>query len=155
MSDDMSGGEVVAVLTEQTEARFGMSMDQLRAAVAAAPAANPEATDVVKWHGMLLEAQAALDRAEHDLLTVLQTQHPDSAGPSRDLVSRVEAAVTARDGRAMVVRWLLDPDAPGKQDMAAERLARLRGMRRDGPAVPVTAPPRAATAPQSARSPVR
>ncbi|MFF3501160.1 hypothetical protein [Streptomyces sp. NPDC003247] len=155
MSDDIPGGDVVGVLTEQIETRFGMSVDQLRAAVAAEPTANPMAGGVVKWHGLLLESQAVLDRAEHDLLRVLQSQHPEAAGPSRDLVSRVGAAVTVRDGRATVVRWLLNPNAPGKQDLAAERLARIRGTRRDGPAVPTTAPPRAATASKPGRSAVR
>jgi hypothetical protein len=155
MPDGVSGGDVVGVLTAQIETRFGMSIDQLRAAVAAAPTANPTASDVVKWHGQLLEAQAVLDRAEHDLLTVLQHPHPDAAGPSRDLVSRVEAAVSSRDGRALVVRWLLDSTAPGQRDMAAERLARSRGARWNGPAVPTTAPPRSATAPQPGRNPAR
>jgi hypothetical protein len=155
VSDGISGGDVVGVLTEQIETRFGMSIDQLKAAVAAAPTANPTASDVIMWHGQLLEAQAVLDRAEHDLLTVLQTQQLDAAGPPRHMVSRVAAAVSSRDARALIVRWLLDPAAPGQRDMAAERLARSRGTRWRGPAVPTTAPPRPATAPQPGRNPAR
>ncbi|MFD5256867.1 hypothetical protein ACFWM5_29045 [Streptomyces bobili] len=151
MSDGISDDaqDVVGVLTERIEARFAMDMDQLKAAVAAAPTANPDATDVVKWHGLLAEAQSALDRAEDDLLAALETQ-PSEVDPTMGLAHRVNAAVTARDGRAMVVRWLLDPDAPGKKDLAAEQLARLRP--RTGPAVPTSAPhrPASTTAPASA-----
>lgn len=151
MSDGISDDaeDVVGVLTERIEARFAMDMDQLKAAVAAAPTANPDATDVVKWHGLLVQAQSALDRAEDDLLAALETQ-PSEVDPTMGLAHRVNAAVTARDGRAMVVRWLLDPDAPGKKDIAAERLAHLRP--RTGPAVPTSAPhrPPGTTAPASA-----
>ncbi|MFF1272339.1 hypothetical protein ACFVZC_02750 [Streptomyces marokkonensis] len=143
--------DVVGVLTERIEARFGMGMDQLKSAVAAAPTANPEATDVVKWHGLLVEAQSVLDRAEDDLVAALQTQPSEVDDPTMGgLAHRVNAAVTARDGRAMVVRWLLDPDAPGKKDLATQRLARLRP--RTGPAVQTSAPHRPAgtSAPASA-----
>jgi hypothetical protein len=147
--------DVVGVLTEQIERRFEMSMDELTAAVAAAPNANREATDVVKWHGLLTESQAALGRAEDDLLAVLETQPSEVDDPTMALAHRVNSAVTARDGRAMVVRWLLDPNAPGKQDLAAERLARLaRGARR-GPAVPTSAPAGPATAPATGRGVLR
>ncbi|CAL9414997.1 hypothetical protein [Streptomyces sp. enrichment culture] len=137
--------DVVGVLTERIEARFDMGMDQLRAAVAAAPTANPDATDVVKWYGLLEEAQSMLERAEDDLLAALQTQPSEVDDPTMGLAHRVNAAVTARDGRAMVVRWLLDPDALGKKDLAAERLARLRP--RSGPAVQTSAPHRPAGTP--------
>ncbi|MFE7960423.1 hypothetical protein CFC35_10340 [Streptomyces sp. FBKL.4005] len=142
--------DVVGVLTEQIETRFGMSMHQLKAAVAAAPTANSHAIDVVKWHGLLLESQAALERAEDTLVAALESQPSEVDDPTMELAHRVNAAVTARDGRAMVVRWLLDPDAVGKQDLAARRLARLRG--RQGPAVPTSPPPRSATTPQPGRS---
>ncbi|OIJ91647.1 hypothetical protein [Streptomyces colonosanans] len=137
--------DVVGVLTEQVEARFGMNMDQLKAAVAAAPTANADATGLVKWHGLLLESQAALERAEDALLASLDTQPSEVDDPTMALAHRVNAAVTARDGRAMVVRWLLDPNATGKQNLATERLARVRGRR--GPAVPTSAPPRPASQP--------
>ncbi|MET8127453.1 hypothetical protein [Streptomyces sp. NPDC005231] len=152
MSDGISDDaeDVVGVLTERIEARFGMDMDQLKVAVATAPTANPDATDVVKWHGLLTEAQSVLDRAEDDLLASLNTQPSEVDDPTMGLAHRVNAAVTARDGRALVVRWLLDPEAPGKKDLAAERLARLRP--RTGPAVQTSAPypPAGTPAPASA-----
>ncbi|MBW1597271.1 hypothetical protein [Streptomyces sp. JJ38] len=158
MSDEIVDGpdDVVGVLTEQIEARFGMDMEQLTAAVAAAPAVHADATDVVKWHGLLTASQAALDRAEDDLLAALETQPSEvDDDPTMDLAHRVNAAVAARDGRAQVVRWLLDPDAPAKKDLAAERLARLRGACK-GPAVQTSAPrpPSAspATAPRTRRA---
>ncbi|CAM5571534.1 hypothetical protein [Streptomyces aurantiogriseus] len=150
MSDGIE--DVVGVLTEQIERRFEMSMDELTAAVAAAPDANPEATDIVKWHGLLTESQAALQRAEDDLLAALEAQPSEVDDPTMSLAHRVNAAVTARDGRAMVVRWLLDPNAPGKKDPAAERLG--RGARR-GPAVHTNAPARPATAPATGRGALR
>ncbi|MER7932963.1 MULTISPECIES: hypothetical protein [unclassified Streptomyces] len=157
MSDGITDDaeDVLGVLTERIEARFGMDIGQLKAATAAAPLANPAATDVVKWHGLLTEAQSVLDRAENDLLAALETQPSEVDDPTMSLAHRVNAAVTTRDGRAMVVRWLLDPDAPGKKDPAAERLARLRP--RSGPAVPTSAPHRTAgtPAPASVRQPGR
>jgi hypothetical protein len=146
ISDDAE--DVVGVLTERIEAHFAMDMDQLKAAVVAAPTANPDATDVVKWHGLLVQAQLVLDHAEDDLLAALETQPSEVDDPTMGLAHRVNAAVTARDGRALVVRWLLDPDAPGKKDLAAERLARLRP--RTGPAVPTSAPHWPAGTPASA-----
>ncbi|MCZ0990360.1 hypothetical protein BEK98_22360 [Streptomyces diastatochromogenes] len=145
-----STDHVVGVLTEQIEACFGMRVDQLKAAVAAAPNANPNAIDVVKWYGLLLDSQAALERTEDDLVSALENQPSEVDDPTMGLAHRVNAAVTARDGRAMVVRWLLDPNAAGKQDASARQLARFRG--RQGPAVPTSAPPQPATAPQPGRS---
>ncbi|MFF9040499.1 hypothetical protein ACF090_34110 [Streptomyces sp. NPDC014892] len=158
MSDGISDDaeDVVGVLTEQIERRFEMGMSELTAAVAAAPDANPAATDIVKWHGLLTESQAALDRAEDDLLAVLQTQPSEVDGPTLDVAHRVNTAVTARDGRALVVRWLLDPDAPGKKGLAAERLARLSRGSRTGPAVRTSAPSsRPAAAPVTGRGVLR
>ncbi|MGW0137527.1 hypothetical protein [Streptomyces calvus] len=156
MSDDISNGteDVVGVLAEQIEVRFGMDIDRLKAAVAAAPTANPAAADVVKWHGLLLASQAVLNRVEDDLLAALETQPSEIDDPTMDLAHRVNAAVTARDGRAMVIRWLLDSHAPGQQDLAAERLARFRGTGR-GPAVSTSPPPRPATVPQAGRGVLR
>ncbi|WP_411574854.1 hypothetical protein [Streptomyces fradiae] len=150
MSDDIPdiGEDVVGVLTAQIEAHFAMGMDHLKAVVTNDPAANPYVTDVVKWHGLLLDAQSALDRAEDDLLAALETQPSEVDDLTMDLAHRVNAAVTARDGRALVVRWLLDPDAPGKTDLAAERLARLRS--RTGPAVQTSPARRTAGAPAPA-----
>ncbi|MFF7476811.1 hypothetical protein [Streptomyces sp. NPDC008092] len=153
ISDDVK--DVLGVLTERIEARFGMDIGQLKAAVAAAPLANPAATDVVKWHGLLAEAQSVVDRAENDLLAALETQPSEVDDPTMGLAHRVNAAVTTRDGRAMVMRWLLDPDAPGKKGPAAERLARLRP--RTGQAVQTRVPHRPAgtPAPASAGQPGR
>ncbi|MER6082941.1 hypothetical protein [Streptomyces sp. NPDC001833] len=157
MADGISedSADVVGVLTERIEARFDMGMAQLKAAVAAAPTANPDATDVVKWHGLLVEAQSVLERAEDDLVAALQTQPSEVDDPTMDLAQRVNAAVTTRDGRAMVVRWLLDPGARGKTDPVAERQARLRP--RTGPAVQTSAPNRPAvtTAPATPSGPAR
>ncbi|CAL9457569.1 hypothetical protein [Streptomyces sp. enrichment culture] len=157
MADGISdeSADVVGVLTERIEARFDMGIDQLKAVVAAAPTANSEATEVVKWHGLLVEAQSVLERAEDDLLAALETQPSEVDDPTMGLDDRVSAAVTTRDGRAMVVRWLLDPDAPGKKHLAAQRLARLRA--RSGPEVQTSAPNRPAgtPAPASAWRPAR
>ncbi|WP_327247953.1 hypothetical protein [Streptomyces sp. NBC_01320] len=142
MSDDISDTteNVVGVLTAQIEAHFGVRMDQLKAAVSVARTANPDATDVVKWHRLLADSQAELDRAEDALLAALETQPSEVDNPTLGLAHRVNAAVAARDGRALVVRWLLDTDAPGRRDLAAERLARLSRAGRKGPAVQ-TSPP--------------
>ncbi|MFF7337334.1 hypothetical protein ACFZAT_08320 [Streptomyces sp. NPDC008163] len=150
MSDGISDGaeDVVGVLTERIESHFGMVMDELRAAVGEDPTANTDATQVVKWHGLLVQAQSVLDRAEDDLLTALESQPSEVDDPTLGLAHRVNAAVTTRDGRAMVVRWLLDPDAPGKKGLPADRLARLRS--RTGPAVQTSPPRRPAEAPAPA-----
>lgn len=153
MSDD--AGDVVDVLTERIEDRFGMGIGTLKAAVAAAPDAHREATAVVHWHGLLTESQAVLERAEDALLGALETQPSMVDDPTMGLAQRVNAAVAARDGRALVVRWLLDPDAPGKQGLAAERSARLGRGARQGPAVPTSAPARPATAPAAGRGVLR
>ncbi|MFF6882645.1 hypothetical protein ACFY9F_05605 [Streptomyces sp. NPDC012421] len=154
MSDDIPdvGEDVVGVLTARIEAHLGTSMDHLKAVVTDDPATNPYVTDIVKWHGLLLDAQAVLDRAEDELLAALQTQPSEVDDPTMDLAHRVNAAVTARDGRALVVRWLLNPDAPGKKGLAAERLARLRS--RTGPAVQTSParPPAGVPAPAVARA---
>ncbi|QEV10037.1 hypothetical protein CP972_03960 [Streptomyces prasinus] len=143
------------MLTEQIEQRFGMNIGELKAAVTAAPEANRQATDIVRWHGLLTETQTVLERAEDDLLRALETQPSEVDDPTMDLAHRVNAAVSARDGRAMVVRWLLDPDAPGKRGPAADRLARFNRSQRPGPAVPTSAPARPATATTTGRGVLR
>ncbi|MFF4767418.1 DUF5926 family protein [Streptomyces sp. NPDC001255] len=121
-------------------------MDQLEQAVAADPQAHTEAATILRWHRMLAESQAALERAEDRLVAALQTQH-DVDDPTMDLARAVDRAVTARDGRASVVRWLLDPDALGKKDYETEPRRR-----RPGPAV-ATSPPPGLGAPASSTSP--
>ncbi|MFD8645143.1 MULTISPECIES: hypothetical protein [Streptomyces] len=128
MSDGIR--DVVGPITEQIEQRFGLSMDALKAAVEAAPNAHREATVVVRWHGLLTESQAALERAEDDLLAALATQPSEVDDPTLVLAHRVDSAVTIRDGRAVALRLLLEPNAGGQQDVEAERLTRR------GPAVP-------------------
>ncbi|MFD8590783.1 hypothetical protein ACFV1B_14755 [Streptomyces sp. NPDC059637] len=141
--------DVVVVLTEQIEHRFGMNIGTLKAAVAAAPDANREATEVVRWHGLLTESQAVLERAEDDLLRALGTQPSEVDDLTLELAQQVNAAVSVRDGRAVVVRWLLDSDTPDRQGPATGRPARLN--RSQGPAVPTSAPARPATAPAIGR----
>ncbi|WP_198358339.1 hypothetical protein [Streptomyces fildesensis] len=152
MSDELfdSTQDVVGVLTDQIEAHFDMDIAQLKAAVAVQPTASPDATEVVRWHGLLVGAQSVLDRAEDDLLAALETQPSEVDDPTMGLAHRVNAAVTARDGRALVVRWLLDPGAPGKKDPAAQRPGQLQRADRTGPAVQTSVAPRPASAPASA-----
>ncbi|MCE7081706.1 hypothetical protein [Streptomyces sp. ST2-7A] len=144
----MSDGtdDVVDVLTEQIERRFDMSMDELRAAVAAAPEAHGEATELVRWHALLTEAQTAVDTAENDLLRAMETQTDTIDDPTMEIAQRANNAVFARDGRAMVVRWLLDPDAPGKRGPTAEQRPRPGLDRRRGPTPTTPAPPGPTTA---------
>ncbi|OKI09398.1 hypothetical protein A6A06_01425 [Streptomyces sp. CB02923] len=137
----------MGVITGQIETRFDMSFAELQEAVTAAPQANREATEIVHWHGMLAESQHILERAEDQLVAELESQPDELDDQAMERAHRVNAAVTARDGRAMVVRWLLDPAAVGKQGLAAERLARLSRGARQGPAVQTSAPARTAPAP--------
>ncbi|WP_129287518.1 hypothetical protein [Streptomyces sp. GZWMJZ-114] len=136
---------VVDILTARIEERFGMPLDQLKRTISAAPRAHAEAATIVRWHGMLAQSQAALDRAEDALVAALQAQEDVVDDPTLDLAMAVDRAVTARDGRASVVRWLLDPNALGKSDYEAEQ----RRARRAGPAVPTSPPPSAPTSAMS------
>ncbi|MGC5413071.1 hypothetical protein ACPXCX_56850, partial [Streptomyces sp. DT225] len=77
-------------------------MDQLKDGGGATPTANPDATEVVKWHGLLVQAQSVLDRAEDDLLAALESQPSEVDDPTMGLAHRVNEAVTVRDGRAIV-----------------------------------------------------
>ncbi|BDH15401.1 hypothetical protein HOK021_65800 [Streptomyces hygroscopicus] len=141
--------DVMGVMTEHIEAHFDMNLAELQKAVAAAPQANREATEIVRWYGLLAESEKALERAEDELVAVLETQPIELDDRAMAMAHRVNAAVSARNGRAMVVQWLLDPDAYGKQGLAAERLARLSRGARQGPAVQTSAPFRL-TAPERA-----
>ncbi|WP_367437989.1 hypothetical protein [Streptomyces celluloflavus] len=134
----------MGVITEQIERRFHMSLPELRRAVAAAPQAHPEATDVVHWHGLLTKAQEALETAEDALVAVLGAEPGELDDPAMNLARQVNAAVSVRDGRAMVVRFLLDPDAPGKRGPGAWRGAVQAAGR--GPALPTSPPVRPAPA---------
>ncbi|WP_145502655.1 hypothetical protein [Streptomyces sp. CFMR 7] len=131
--------DVVSVLTERIEDRFQMPLADLRRAVEAAPQANPEATALVHWHGLLTETQQALDTAEDALVEALGTQSADVLDdPVMELAHQVNSVVASRDGRAMVVNYLLDPNAPGKRGPGAWRGASHAARR--APALP-TSPP--------------
>ncbi|MFI1111016.1 hypothetical protein ACH4TU_24130 [Streptomyces physcomitrii] len=129
----------MGVITERIEDRFQMPLADLRRAVQAAPQANPEATTVVHWFGLLAETQQALDTAEDALVEALGTQPGDVLDdPVMELAHHVNAAVASRDGRAMVVKYLLDPNAPGKRGPGVWRGASQAARR--APALPTSAP---------------
>lgn len=130
--------DVMGVITERIEDRFQMPLADLRRAVQAAPQANPDATSVVHWYGLLTEAQGALESAEDALVEALGAQPGELDDPVMELAHQVNAAVAARDGRAMVVDYLLDPLAPGKRGPGAWRGAGPAARR--APALPTSAP---------------
>ncbi|WP_406463376.1 hypothetical protein OH768_47925 [Streptomyces sp. NBC_01622] len=130
--------DVMGVVTERIEARFQMTLADLRRAVQAAPQANSDATSVVHWYGLLAESQDALDTAEDALVETLGTQPGELDDTAMELAYQVNAAVAARDGRVMVVDYLLDPLAPGKRGPDAWRSADPAARR--APALPTSAP---------------
>ncbi|MFI6012496.1 hypothetical protein ACIBAG_27375 [Streptomyces sp. NPDC051243] len=120
MSDDAD--DVMGVITQQIETRFQMPLADLRRAVASAPHANNDATVVVKWYGMLAEAQEVLEKAEEALGAALERAPADVLDePVMKLAQQVNTAVAVRDGRAMVVRHYLDPNSPGRKGPGAWR----------------------------------
>ncbi|MFI6289359.1 hypothetical protein ACIBCM_32220 [Streptomyces sp. NPDC051018] len=149
MSDEHD--DVMRVLTGQIEERFGMSVPSLRRAVAFAPHASPSAVEVVRWHGLLTTAQSALERAEDALVGVLDTA-PGDLSEDHDRImffaNRVNEAVQIRDGRAKVLTFLLDPNAPSGSDPTVWRGA-VPAHRQGKPALPTAAPglPSAPSAP--------
>ncbi|MER5786406.1 hypothetical protein ABT104_32540 [Streptomyces mobaraensis] len=138
MPDDAE--DVMGVITQQIETRFHMSLPEMCQAVAAAPHANQQATEIVHWHGLLSQAQAELERAEDDLVTALCEDRVPFDDPAMDLAHRVNAAVAIRDGRAMVVRFLLDANAPDQRGPGAWRGASAAAGR--GPALRTSPPTR-------------
>uniref|UniRef100_A0AAU2JXE3 Uncharacterized protein n=1 Tax=Streptomyces sp. NBC_00049 TaxID=2903617 RepID=A0AAU2JXE3_9ACTN len=135
--------DVLAAFTQQIQARFQMPLHQLRDAVTAAPEANPESTTVVRWYIHLEEAQGLLTRAEDDLVLALdQAPAGQLDDPAMALADRVNALVAVRDGRAMVVRHLLDDNAPGRRTPGP-----WRGTVRTGPAIETTPVARPAAVP--------
>ncbi|MER5765634.1 hypothetical protein [Streptomyces sp. NPDC002082] len=69
------------------------------------------ATEVLHWYGLTAEAQTVVDRAENTLLAAIG-RAPGELTPSQMAIAhQVDTAVAARDGRAMVLRHLLDPNA--------------------------------------------
>ncbi|KMS67737.1 hypothetical protein ACM01_41620 [Streptomyces viridochromogenes] len=143
----------MGVITQQIEDRFQMPLADLRRAVEAAPQANPEATTIVHWYGLLAETQDALETAEDALVEALGTEPGELADPILELAQRVNAAVAARDGRAMVVNYLLDPLAPGKRGPGAWRGASPAA--RQAPALPTSPPALPGTRHTSARGATR
>ncbi|MEV0445815.1 hypothetical protein AB0I84_12410 [Streptomyces spectabilis] len=143
MSDD-----VMAVIAREIEARFRMPLDDLRQAVAAVPQASPDAAAVVKWYGMLTEAQQVLERAENALVAALDDSPGDVLeDPVMQLAHQVNTAVQVRDGRAMVVRHYLDPHAPSREGPGAWR--GIEAGPHCGPALQTAAIPRATAAPSA------
>ncbi|MEU7601902.1 hypothetical protein [Streptomyces sp. NPDC041003] len=141
MSEELD--DVLGTFAQQIEARFQMPIRQLRDAVTAAPEANPDATTVARWYGHLEEAQGALSRAEDELVLALdRAPVGELEDPVMALADRVNTLVAVRDGRAMVVRHLLDDNAPGKRVPGA-----WRGASHTGPAIPTTPVARPAAVP--------
>ncbi|MFI0743312.1 hypothetical protein ACH4PU_35345 [Streptomyces sp. NPDC021100] len=143
MPDDVD--DVMGVIAQQIETRFHMSLPELRRAATAAPHANQQATEVVHWFGLLAESQTALERAEDDLVAVLIQDPVPLDDPAMESAHRVNAAVTVRDGRALVVRHLPDSAGHGSGLRRSAALAAGRGpalqtsppTRPSAPAVPV------------------
>jgi hypothetical protein len=120
VSDDAD--DVMGVITQQIEARFQMPLADLRRAVAVAPHASNDATVVVKWYGLLAEAQEVLEKAEDALVAALDRAPGDVLDdPVMELAHQVNAAVAVRDGRAMVVRHYTDPNSLGCKGPGAWR----------------------------------
>ncbi|OEV04046.1 hypothetical protein AN219_37450 [Streptomyces nanshensis] len=114
--------DVLEVIGRQIEQRFQLPLHEVGAAVAADPEHHGELRDVMHWYGLLAVSQSALERAENELLAALGTSPEAPLSETQmDLAHQVNAAVGARDGRALVVRYLLDPDAPGKHAEAVWR----------------------------------
>ncbi|MFE9801536.1 hypothetical protein ACFYP6_22165 [Streptomyces goshikiensis] len=141
MSEELD--DVLGIFAQQIEARFQMPLRQLRDAVTAAPEANPDATTVARWYGHLEEAQGALSRAEDELVLALdRAPVGELEDPVMALADRVNTLVAVRDGRAMVVRHLLDDNAPGKRAPGA-----WRGASHTEPAIPTRPVARPAAVP--------
>lgn len=147
-------GDVTVVLTAQIETRFQMPIAELRRTVSAAPQASPEATTIVRWHGLLTEAQQVLDGAE-DALAEALARHVETVPDGEfvelpehvmRLADAVNSAHTMREGRAMTVRHLLDPQAIGNRTAVWRSPTARRG-----PALPTAAP----TVPATGQAAVR
>ncbi|MFF6783826.1 hypothetical protein [Streptomyces sp. NPDC012510] len=150
--------DVLGVLTEQIETRFRMPIAALRQAVSTAPQASPEAATIVRWHGLLSEAQQVLDQAE-DVLAEALARHVEAVPDGEfvelpehvmQLANTVNIAHSVRQGRAMTVRHLLDPQAIGNRTA----VWRSPTARRE-PALPTTAPSLPGTGQAAVRGAVR
>lgn len=107
--------DVMGVIDARVQARYQMPVAELRRKVAADPHEDAEATNVVHWYGMLVRAQAVVERAEDALVEALGTRPGVLDDPVMALAHQVNAAVGARDDRALVVNNLLDPNRSGKR----------------------------------------
>ncbi|WP_405496270.1 hypothetical protein [Streptomyces sp. NBC_00096] len=106
----MSSDDVMSVLTQRIEAAFQQPLDDLRRVATATGRAHP-ATEALHWYGLTAEAQTVVDRAENTLLAAIG-RAPGELTPSQMAIAhQVNTAVAARDGRAMVLRHLLEPNA--------------------------------------------
>jgi hypothetical protein len=133
---------VLEVLAAEVRERFGHSLEDLRTLATAQPDTVPGASDVLRWFDQTAQAQQFLEDAENALVDVLATDETQPLTEDQmDLARTVDAAVTVRDGRAMTVRFLLNPDAPGRQSGAAK--GESLGVRRP-PALTTSMPPRPA-----------
>ncbi|WP_406401938.1 hypothetical protein [Streptomyces uncialis] len=140
MSDDSD--DVMGVLATRIEERFRMSLPALRRAVAVAPHASPDAAEAVRWYGLLATAQESLDRAEDALVAVLMAEAPGELDdPAMEAAQRVNTGVDVRDGRAMVLRFLLDPDAPGRRGPGVWRGSAPAARRGQAPTTSIPARP--------------
>ncbi|MGW6455096.1 hypothetical protein ACWF94_04080 [Streptomyces sp. NPDC055078] len=143
MSDEP--GDLLGVLATRIEEKFQMSLPTLRRAVAIAPHASPDAAETVRWYGLLTTAQEALERAEDALVAALGTEpRGELDDPVMEFAHRVNTAVDIRDGRATVLRFLLDPDTPDRRGPSA-RYGTAPTLRR-GPALTTGVPARPAAA---------
>ncbi|WP_327417568.1 hypothetical protein [Streptomyces sp. NBC_01233] len=106
----MSSDDVMGVLTRHIEAAFQQPLDDLRQVAAAAGRVHP-ATGILHWYGLTAEAQTVVDRAENTLLATIGPAPGELTPPQMAIAHQVNTAVAARDGRAMVLRHLLDPNA--------------------------------------------
>ncbi|MFJ5546718.1 hypothetical protein [Streptomyces sp. NPDC093225] len=127
--------DVLGAFAQQIEARFHIPLHQLLEAVKVSPEANADATMVARWYGLLEDAQGVLDQAEDDLVEALgRAPVGELDDPVMALADRVNTLVAVRDGRAMVVRHLLDDNAPGNRSAPGA----WRGAARTGPAIQTT-----------------
>ncbi|MFE4632266.1 hypothetical protein ACFRJ1_02650 [Streptomyces sp. NPDC056773] len=106
----MSSDDVMGVLTQHIEAAFQQPLDDLRRVATATGRVHP-ATEVLHWYGLTAEAQAVVDRAENTLLAAIGPAPGELTPAQMAIAHQVNTAVAARDGRAMVLRHLLDPNA--------------------------------------------
>ncbi|RSO06983.1 hypothetical protein DMH18_26430 [Streptomyces sp. WAC 06783] len=141
--------EVLEAVAQQIEERFRMSLPQLRRAAAAAPDDHQQAAEVLRWYGHLQRDQAALEQSEDALLDAIGPVPGELSDAQMALAHRVNVAAATRDGRAMVVRHLLDPEAAHTSFPDAWRFAARSAGRPSAsttsPAVrPAAAPPGAA-----------